>query len=281
MRNPRPICPNALCENHTKPPADFYKKNGYYRPRHNHQPVPRYKCKACGKQFSATQAKTIRNQHRPDLNREIFLMAVSGTSMRRMSELMGCSRTTVIRKVAYLAKEARKHHARHLGQMQTGYVMFDELATFVHARWKQLSVAMAIRAKTGEVIAFGVARTASKMPEGIAFNRWVVDERPIVVPKVLGQIRPVLKPGAVVVSDQEAQYGKWMAQALPGVKHNPKKAVKGPVYDPHFAINQAFAKIRLDLARLGRRTWTTTKSIRALENHLWLWVAWTNGYPLR
>lgn len=281
MKNPRPTCPNEHCENHSKPPADFYRKSGYYLPKHNHQPVPQYKCKACGKQFSATQSKAIRTQHRPDLNEQIFKMAVSGTSMRRMSELLGCSRTTISRKIVHLAKEARKHHALHLGQMKTGYVMFDELETFVHTRWKQLSVPMAIRAKTGEVISFGVARIPSKMVEGITLNRWVLDQRPVIVPAVLARVRPVLKPDAVVASDKETQYPKWMAQALPDVKHQPTKAVKGPGNDPLFSVNHAFAKLRNDLARLSRKTWTTTKSIRALENHLWLWVAWTNGYRLK
>lgn len=40
------------------------------------------------------------------------------------------------------------------------------------------------------------------------------------------------------------------------------------------------ARMRNDVARLGRKTWTTTKNLKALENHLWLSVAWTNGYHL-
>lgn len=39
--------------------------------------------------------------------------------------------------------------------------------------------------------------------------------------------------------------------------------------------------MRNDLARLGRKTWTTTKSLKGLEDHLWLWVAWTNGHLLK
>ncbi len=62
MRNPRPTCPNASCVNHTKPPAGFYRKKGYRRPKHNHQPIPRYQCKACGRKFCATQVKPIEGQ---------------------------------------------------------------------------------------------------------------------------------------------------------------------------------------------------------------------------
>ena len=89
MRNPRPICPNEDCEHHLAPPADFYRKKGYRRPKHNRKPVPRYQCKACGTYFCATQTKAIRQHHRPDLNQQVFALAVSGVSMRRMERLLG------------------------------------------------------------------------------------------------------------------------------------------------------------------------------------------------
>lgn len=51
--------------------------------------------------------------------------------------------------------------------------------------------------------------------------------------------------------------------------------------DPLFAINLLHAKIRNDLARFARKTWTTTKSIEGLRKHLWIYVAWTNGYEIK
>lgn len=51
-------------------------------------------------------------------------------------------------------------------------------------------------------------------------------------------------------------------------------------FDELFSINNTFAKMRHDMNRLGRKTWFTSKSIKGLENHIWLYVAWTNGYKL-
>jgi hypothetical protein len=68
--------------------------------------------------------------------------------------------------------------------------MMDELETFVHARWKQLSVAVIIRPKTGEMVAFGVALIPISMKRGIQFNRWGMNERPQVVPHVLAMVAP-------------------------------------------------------------------------------------------
>lgn len=213
-------------------------------------------------------------------------MAISGTSMRRMVLLLGCSKRTVDRKVARLAQEAQRLHQEHLATLRTSYVMMDELITYLHARPKHLSVAVVVRVKTGEVLGFTISRIPTQV-KGFDKYDWHHDDTPTNIPALLGRVKPLLKPGAVLASDAHTSYPKWIERALPGVQHQKVKALvsklaqKADERDPLFAINLTFAKLRNDLARLGRKTWTTTKSIKGLENHLWLWVAWTNGYPLR
>lgn len=286
MKNPRPVCPNPACPNHANPPRGFYRKNGTRRAKHNHQPVPRYQCRHCGKYFCATQTKPKRQQHRPDINRRVFEMAVSGASMRRMVLLLGCSKRTVDRKVAYLAKEAQRLHREHLAGLRTSYVMLDELITYLHARPKHLSVAVVVRVSTGEVLGFTISRIPTQA-QGFDKYNWNHDDTPKNIPALLTQVQPLLKTGAVLASDAHPSYPKWIQRSLPGIQHQKVKALvsklaqKADERDPLFAINLTFAKLRNDLARLGRKTWTTTKSIKGLENHLWLWVAWTNGYNVR
>lgn len=181
--------------------------------------------------------------------------------------------------------------------------MFDELDAFIHARHKQVSVPVAIRVKTGQVLAFGVVRMTSSIKLGGAGigplppgrSNWVHNDRPKVVPGVFAQLAPVLKAKATLATDGESNYGKWIQQTLPDVNHmvhhSPKENALGRARkratgkpretDPLFAINVLFAKARNDLARLGRKIWTTTKSRKALENHIWIWVAWVNSYQLR
>jgi len=64
--------------------------------------------------FSATKVKPIAQQHRPELNRQIFQMAMSGTAMRRMATLLECSQQSIQNKVEYLAKEARRLHRERM-----------------------------------------------------------------------------------------------------------------------------------------------------------------------
>lgn len=305
MKNARPVCPNEDCANHTDPARGFYRKKGYRRPKHNHQPVPVYQCKACDRKFSATQAKPIRQHHRPDLNTQVFKLAVSGVSMRRMVALLGCSKRTVQRKIEHLALEAQKHHAAFLADPanRTTYVMMDELETFLHARYKQLSVPMVVRVKTGDILAFEVCRIPSTMTLGGAGvnplppggSPWVHDDRPALLPKVLAAVKPLLKEQSTLATDGYPSYPKWIKEAGLKVSHqvhrSPKETNLGRAKkradgaprerDPLFAINVLHGKLRGDLARLGRRTWITTKTVEGLRNHLWLYVAWVNGYALR
>lgn len=286
MRNPRPVCPNPTCVNHRKPLADFYRKNGYRTPKHDHQPIPRYQCRTCGKNFCATQVKPIAGQRRPDVNRQIFELAVSGAPMRRIALLTGCSRPTIQAKVEYLAKEAKRLHQEYMEALWkadgTGHLMMDELETFIHARWRQVSVAVVLRARTGEVLGFTVSRLSSKMTKGQA-NGWTTSDRYVHIPHLLGAIQPYLKVGAKITTDGDSSYGKWIRRHLPGtqhvVVHSPKQ--DPGVFDPLFPINVVHAKMRNDLARLSRKTWTTSKTIDGLRCHLWLWVAWANQYAVR
>jgi hypothetical protein len=281
----------------------FYRKKGYRKPKHNHQPVPIYQCKACDRYFSATQQKPIRQQHRPDLNQRIFEFAISGASMRRIALLLGCAKRTVQRKIVHLARQAQKAHVQHLAQIQTAYVMMDELETFVHARYRKVSVPVVVRVKTGEILAFAVCRIPANKPLGGAGigplppggQPWIINDRPKRVPAMLHAMKPCLKSPATIATDGEGSYSAWIKKALPGVVHQvfhspretslgraKKKATGEPrEHDPLFAINVLHAKMRNDLARLGRKTWTTTKEISGLRNHLRLYVAWTNGYPLK
>jgi len=305
MKNPRPVCPNTACANHVDPPRAFYRKKGSRPAKHNRQPVLRYQCKKCDAWFSATQSKPIRQHHRPDLNTQVFKLAVSGVTMRRMVSVLGCSKRTIARKITHLAREAQKHHAAFLANPanRTAYVMMDELETFIHARHQQVSVPVIIRVKTDQILGFAVCRITSTMTLGGAGvkalppggTQWVHHDRDTMVPGLLNAVKPLLKSPATIATDGDASYPKWIKKDLPDVTHlihhSPKETSLGRAkkradgtpreHDPLFAINVTHAKMRNDLARLGRKTWTTTKSVQGLRNHLWLYVAWVNGYNLK
>jgi transposase-like protein len=91
-------CPNIECENHNKTNQGLFVKIGYFKPKTTNQKTPRYKCKACKKNFSTHTDLPSANQKKPKINQELFKLLVSGVSLRRASELLDVSKSTVRKK---------------------------------------------------------------------------------------------------------------------------------------------------------------------------------------
>lgn len=220
-------CPNPACVHHRAPPAGFARKNGHRITQRGN--VARLQCRACGTTWSAPSRHRRTRQHRPELNRRVFELAVSGMTMRRMARILRCSPTTVERKLAYLAQESWRAHQNALAKIRTAHILMDDLETFIHARWRQVSVCVVIRARTGQILALDVARHPSTMKDHKKGDDkpWADDDRPHIVPNLLAGVAPFLRPGATITTDGQPSYPPWIAQSLPGVTH---RVVVNPSY---------------------------------------------------
>ena len=285
-------CPNEQCENHTKPTKDWYVKIGYYKPKNTGKPTPRYKCKLCGKSFSTHTNKPQVGQHNTSMNEELFKLLVSGVSLRRASELLDVAYNTVLARFDYLAEQCKAKHKEHLKTIQTTFVQVDEMETYLHARAKPLSVPMVVRVKTGEILGFSVAKMPARgtLTEiGVKKYAWTTDDRHIKFQSMLIDIKHCFKDGATFKCDAHTSYRKWITNILPTAQleqlsQSKKKEVKrdgDKEFDQLFAINNTFARMRHDMNRLSRKTWSTTKAIHGLENHIWLYIAWNNKYKIK
>lgn len=282
-------CPNELCPNHNPIGSRWFVKYGYFTPKTTGKKTPRYKCTSpnCGKIFSTHTGRANEGQKKPEINVPLFKMLVSGVSLRRAALILDVDYNTVLYHFDYLAEQAKLLHAERLKTIATSFVQVDELETFLHARSKALSVPMVVRYKTKEILAFSVARKPAngKMAAiGAAKYNWIVDERAAMFMQMIKSIDFCFKPIITIRSDSKSVYKTWIKNAIP---HAEVDQVLGggvkPVgsYDELFAINNTFARMRHDMNRLARKTWSTTKSISGLEKHIWLFVAWNNKYKIR
>lgn len=80
-------CPNAECGATGK----FFIKKGYFKTKWNAQPVPRYRCKKCGKFFSSQTLRPTAGQKKPHLNHEIYKLYASGMTQKRLAQVLGCN----------------------------------------------------------------------------------------------------------------------------------------------------------------------------------------------
>lgn len=286
--NKRPdCCPNAECENSRSPLAHFSRKRGYYKPKSLGHRLARYQCKACGRTFSNRTDSDESRQHRPDINQLLPRLLCSGVTMRRAAWILGCSYNTVRARSTWLAQRARQAHevALAAGEHDTSYIQFDEMQTFEHAAAKALTIAIAIRWKTGKLLAAKVGRIPANghLAElGKTKYGWTTNESPAACKAALTIAGQAAKPKVTVACDRAPAYPGLMASSFPaGVFVSPYKSRSfggSADFDPLFKLNHACAKIRADLACMARKTWATTKKREKLQERLDIYIAVNNGY---
>lgn len=256
-------------------------KKGYFPTKWNHKLVPRYQCKSCRKYFSASTAKDTYKQHKPNINGEIFKLICSGVTLRRTAVILGLSKNTVLKKMTVLTKKARLLHKQNLEKIKTGYVQFDEMETFEETKLKPLSIALAIRPKTGEIIDIKVAPMKARSSHSDISRKlygWRPDLREKACREVMETVKSIARSNITVVSDAKTWYPRVVKEVIPNATHSAHVSRKDS--DAMFTLNVVAAKIRSDLARMARRTWCTTKKMWRLQEHLELYIAWNNKYAI-
>jgi len=207
--------------------------------------------------------------------------------MRRVAKHIGIDRKTVARKLQYLAEQAREAHTTALASpgIKTEYVQFDEMETYEVSKLKPLSIALAVRAKTGQILGAKVAemnchgKTASASVRKYGRR---TDGRMRATKSVLGNVVKVSKAKLTIATDKKQAYRTIIKQVLPGARHDVYASrTTVSTADPLFRLNHTCAKIRADLSRMSRKTWSASKKATALQDNLDVYVAYNNGYPFK
>jgi hypothetical protein len=168
-------------------------------------------------------------------------------------------------------------------------IQFDDLETFEHTKCKPLSVTLVVNKKTREILGFNVSRMSAKGPLArIALKKYGPrkDERPIAWDSILIKLKPYLSPTALIESDENPHYPKFVKRHFGDAIHVRHPGARGAVtgqgelkklvFDPLFSLNHTCAMLRANLNRLFRRTWCTTKNQQGLIDHLSLYVTYHN-----
>lgn len=212
--------------------------------------------------------------------------------MRRAALILNIHRTTVKRKVIYLAQKARLTQEELLKKFTSEkvcHLQFDDLITSEHTKLKPLSVSLAVHKKSRFILgaqvstipAFGHLAHLSRKKYGFREN-----EHALGVRKLLSKIAPFIRKDAIIESDEHKTYPRELRRFFPKMKHKRYKGGRGCVvgqgelkrlhFDPLFDINHTCAMMRANINRLIRRTWCTTKKKICLQDHLDIYIAFHN-----
>ena len=287
----RPLCPFPGCVSlFTGPKKSPIVRFGSFRRSSDSRRVQRFRCLSCRRSFSRATLHPWFRQKKRRLNHKLLLLQASSVTHRRASLLLGCSRSTVARKLRSLAQESARHEESRVSKCcrPLAQIQFDELETFEHTKMKPLSVAIAVDAITRKILGIQVARMPAK---GLLSERARrkygprPDERQAALRRLLVEIEPWVGESTdfktELKSDSHPYYAPLVKAKYPNHLHSQVLSRKGCVtgqgelkrggQDPIFSLNHTCAMLRANLSRLVRRTWATTKKPEGLRHHLALY----------
>lgn len=287
-------CPNPKCvlKLHFNPNIRPIVRNGSFFRKSDSRWIRRYHCRNCGCFFSNSTFSKRYYQKVRRINEPLKNLMVSGFTQRRAALFLRVDRKTVVRRFRFLSEQARKKQADWMKQFEDSplsTLQFDDLETSEHTKCKPLSVTLAVEPKSRKILHFQVSRMPAKgRLVHFATQKYGhrIDERPKGWDQFMKSLKPYVSREAIFTSDDNPHYPKHLKAHHPTAKHITVKGGRGAIsgqgelkkliYDPLFSLNHTCAMLRANLSRLFRRTWTTTKSIRGLEDHLSLYVWYHN-----
>ena len=205
---------------------------------------------------------------------------------------MSLNRKTVARKLGLLGLEAEERvRTRNLRHEKARVVEFDDLETFEHTKCKPLSVTLAVQKQTRRILDIEVSRMPAK---GLLAERsrqkygWRADERPAGWERIFSRLPELVHEEAQIRSDANPGYPKLLERHFPKANHVTYLSRRGSnagggelkegKFDPLFAVNHTCASLRMNITRLLRKTWYTTKRPDRLRAHLFLYANFHNTW---
>ena len=292
QRKSIPLCPFPGCLSLFSDPALRHpvRFGSFYRSSDSRL-IRRFRCRSCSRTFSRATFHPAFRQKKRRLNSPLFNLFASGTSQRRAALLLGTSKNTVARKLAFLGNQALREHEEFVRKQARvlSEVQFDELETFEHTKMKPVSVPLAVDAKSRTILGF----QACSMPaKGLLASRsrrkygYRIDQRPKALRALMKELSPWVSSTTLIRSDSNPSYPRIVKSHYPSLSHELELSRRGcgtgqgelkiGGHDPLFSLNHTCAMLRANINRLFRRTWCTTKRIESLIHHLAIYVVFHN-----
>lgn len=274
-------------------------RNGWFKRHCDSRKVGRFHCKLCASGFSQSTGSVRYRQKRRRINALIQPLMCSGLSQRRLAKLLGVSRTTLARRIQFLAEQARERHWQRLaervarcGRFQR--LQFDDLHTFEHTKCKPTAVCVMVDARDRFILGHSVAQLPASGPlAAISREKYGdrTDESVQARHQLFKRLTPHIDPAATIATDEHARYPALIRAHRPDAIHVQYKSIRGCVtgqgelkkaqFDPLFSVNHTLAMLRANINRLVRRTWCTTKLNARLDDHIALYVEYHNRVLLK
>jgi transposase-like protein len=207
---PNPLCaaPNLIIRDGT-----FYRID-------DAKTIQRFRCKTCGKRFSAGTFSDFYQMKKRRINAPLLNLLASGISLRRSALLLKVNPKTTERKLPILASICRRKNSRELKKFKGRVhdVQIDDLITKENSKLKPLSVSIAVDEKRRRILGAEV----SVIPAFGRLTKMAVkkygkreDQPSLGLTRPFNQLAPVVSQEAVIKSDEHKRCLWFVAKYFP------------------------------------------------------------------
>jgi len=280
---------NTCCPGCAAPSTSFVR-DGFFHRRDDAKYIQRFKCKQCGKKFSAATFSACYRQKKRRINSTVRFGFGSNLCPRDIAELVGVNIKTIAARLIWQAKLSREKNKLYIqalirehGLIST--VQLDDLVTFEHTNCKPLTVPMVVIDGLRVPLGFRIASIpAFSRLAPLARERYGKrqDNSRAARCELFEELVKILPERVHFKSDGHDHYATLIKGYFPKASHKvyPSKRgcavaqgeLKKLVFDPLFSCNHTFATLRAKVNRLNRRTWCTTKKPERLGDHIDIFI---------
>jgi len=290
-----PHCPNRACDYHTPRPSWHFVRNGFLT-RPDGRRVQTYRCRHCGRRFSATTFRTTYWLKRPELLIPVAQLVTEGAALRQAARVLGVSHNTVPRHVARLARHCLLFQRNLLQDFRIHEaIVVDGFETFAYSQFFPFHANLAVGGDSWMLYHFTDAplRRSGRMTAGQKKKRAELERifgrpDPKAVEKAMtGLLKPLVRmlPTGVLVlhSDDHPAYRRALRRLrreVPGCPpidhHVTSSTVRRTQRNPLFPVNLADLLLRHGSANHRRETIAFSKRRQAAMERLALFAVWRN-----
>ena len=282
-----PFCPYNGCRGHFLPVSrDWYYCNGSYATK-AFGPVPRYRCRSCGRGFSRQTFHLDYYVKRPVDYRELTFAMNAGSGLRSLARKLGVSHHSIINRIGRLARQSIALTAELLAEEQTRpneNLVIDGFESFVTDQWQPNNIHLLVGTESQFLYDFDYAHLKRKgrMTEEQKIERerrekFLVRSRVSIAASFanltssLGRLLCWRLPeGTCLFTDEKLEYRRVLEQT-PLILHlqalelfcHQRFSSKLPRtrYNPLFAVNYLDREVRKNNANHVRETVQFSRSV--------------------
>lgn len=296
-----PFCPWEACMLHNDPPAGhgWWSLNGTHSTK-AFGDVQRYRCKACGRTFSA-QTFSVHYYAKKVINlRQVEGLASSSMSLRSMAREMSCTCDTVTNRIDRIARQGIALHATLRKIItRTEDVCFDGLVSFDDSQYFPSDIGLSITADSRFILAASHATTRrsgsmsqsqkekrDELYADCVFERKAIERSFRQHLDMLTDERTITKEAPLIIrTDLKKEYGRALRTHRLYRNQSEERRVGRIMVssklarnfqNPLFASNYLDREIRKDQANHRRESTCHSRSAANTMSRLYSYLVWHN-----